>query len=773
LTVNTASTFFPICYEFDDQTKRIPAQEISFTIDKQYACTERYELKLRCVERDGQLCLEFHYDASRFHRPQIERLASQFITLLESALAQPSAALDDLEVISPQERHQLLVEWNDTKADYPAHLCLHELFEQQVERSPESLALVSGEERLTYRELNERANQLAAHLRTLGVGPEVIVSILMERSLEMVVSLLAVLKAGGAYLPLDVSYPAERVRYMMDDAGIEVLLTHRAVEQKRREVCDGNSSTVRVVCVDEEREEIERQSAANEKSGDERSGVSADNLAYVIYTSGSTGRPKGVMIPHCGLVNYLHWAVEAYQVREGTGTLLHSPLGFDLTVTSIYAPLLAGRSISIVSETDGLEGLSHALSRSQGLSLLKVTPAHLEVLGQSLASEEAAGRTRTLIVGGEALLGEQLRYWQRNAHETRVINEYGPTETVVGCCVYEVKADESFEGGVPIGRPIANTQLYILDERMRPVGVGVSGELYIGGAGVGRGYLNRAELTAERFVPDPFGEEEGGRLYRTGDVARYRGDGEIEYVGRADRQVKVRGYRIELGEAEAELSGLEGVRQSAVEVIGEGIEKRLVGYVVMEEAGTGAEAEARDGARERAKETESVEEELRRKLRERVPEWMVPSVIVKLREMPLTANGKIDRSALPDANGLRAQLGEAYVAPRNEAEKLIANLWQNALRLDKVGIHDNFFDLGGHSLLMLDIHAVLQKQLKPELVLLEMFKYPTVASLAQYLSEGQSQSPTFEKVNERAEKQREVMNRQRRLNGRRRSEVNE
>jgi acyl carrier protein len=237
--------------------------------------------------------------------------------------------------------------------------------------------------------------------------------------------------------------------------------------------------------------------------------------------------------------------------------------------------------------------------------------------------------------------------------------------------------------------------------------------------------------------------------------------------------VKVRGYRIELGEAEAELSGLEGVRQSAVEVIGEGIEKRLVGYVVMEEAGTGAEAEARDGARERAKETESVEEELRRKLRERVPEWMVPSVIVKLREMPLTANGKIDRSALPDANGLRAQLGEAYVAPRNEAEKLIANLWQNALRLDKVGIHDNFFDLGGHSLLMLDIHAVLQKQLKPELVLLEMFKYPTVASLAQYLSEGQSQSPTFEKVNERAEKQREVMNRQRRLNGRRRSEVNE
>ncbi len=775
---DAAPFFFPYGYEFETQAAEILAGEIVFTIEQQHACTERFELKLRSAERDGRLRLEFDYDAARFSATQIERLAAQFTTLLESALSAPSTKVAELELVSAAERQQLLREWNDTAADYPRQLCAHELFEQQVERTPAAVAVECGDEQVSYAELNERAERLAAHLRSYGVGADVLVGVLMERSVEMVVGLLGILKAGGAYVPVDVSYPADRVRYMLADAGVTVLLTHAVLADERREL--SRDGRVKVLCVNAagvateplhqaQREEIQDSNIDTQHDTEmPRVRPAADNLAYVIYTSGSTGRPKGVMVTHSGLVNYLHWAIQAYDVANGDGTLLHSPLGFDLTVTSIYTPLLTGRTLRILPEAAGLEGLSAALRQATNLSLLKLTPAHLGVLSQWMPESEAAGRARAFVIGGEALLGEQLQYWQAHAPATRLINEYGPTETVVGCCVYEVNAHERHAGGVPIGRPIANTQLYVLDERMRLCPAGVTGELYVGGAGVARGYLNRPELTAERYVPDAFGGECGARLYRTGDVVRYREDGVLEYVGRGDGQVKVRGYRIELGEVEAVLSGHEGVRQAVVEVRGEGSERRLVAYVVGAEGKTSEEGEDAEAGSERKRGVTA--EELRAWMRERVPEWMVPAAVVVLREMPLTDNGKVDRKALPDGDGLRSQLSGVYVAPQNEVEAGIAALWQDALHLDKVGIHDNFFDLGGHSLLMLDIHTALREKFRADLSLLEMFQYPTVAALAEHLTrpEEPSQEDAFEKINERAEKQREAVNRQRRLNNRRR-----
>jgi amino acid adenylation domain-containing protein len=699
-------------FEFIELPVPQSAGGVMFSLKEADACTERFELKLRCVERDRRLRLEMHYDAGRVGAAQVERLAAQFSTLLESALAAPRKKLAALDLIGAQELRQLLVQWNDTAAPYPRGLCLHELFERQAALSPSAVALECGTERLTYRELNARANQLAAHLRACGVGAEVLVGVLMERSVELVVALLGVLKAGGAYLPVDATYPVERVRFMLEDAGVRVVLTHAAVDARQLLGGDGALGGARVVRLDEQREVI----AAHDPR-DVGGAATAENLAYVIYTSGSTGRPKGVMVTHGGLVNYLHWALTAYAVAEGDGTLLHSPLGFDLTVTSLYAPLLTGRTLRLVSEAEGLEALSAAVRRSAGLSLLKVTPAHLTVLSQWLPAAEAAGRARALVIGGEALTYEQLAYWQAHAPGTRLINEYGPTETVVGCCVYEVKAGAGEAGGVPIGRPIANTQIYILDEGMEPTPVGVAGELYIGGAGVARGYLKRAGQTAERFVPDAFGSEGGGRLYRTGDVGRYREDGEVEYVGRSDHQVKVRGYRIELGEVEEVLRGHAGVREAVVEVRGEGVERRLVAYVVWEEeeSGTGGGLRA---------------EEIRAWMGERVPEWMVPGAVVMLKEMPLTDNGKVDRHALPAPGAGRPELEEAYVAPQTPSEEILAAIWAEVLGIEQIGTNDNFFAFGGDSIRSVRVVA-LAKERGLNFTVEDLFQHQTIGRLVR------------------------------------------
>ncbi len=530
----------------------------------------------------------------------------------------------------------------------------------------------------------------------------------------MVVAILGTLKAGGVYVPLDPQHPPARARLMIEDAGAPVLLT------QRRWLDEVTGLDARVLCLDTEWESVAAFSESNPANE-----TTPDNLAYLIYTSGSTGQPKGVMVAHRGVVNYLSWCTKAYMKGDGGGSAVHSPLAFDLTVTSLFAPLLVGETVELVSEERGVEGLGELLEQRRGFSLVKITPAHLWMLSQSLSGEKAEGLTDAFVIGGEQLEGDSLRFWQTNAPSTRLINEYGPTETVVGCCIHEVEGREPIAGAVPIGRPIANTRLYILDAYDRPTPVGVAGELLIGGAGVARGYLNRPSLTALKFVPHPFAESPGERLYRTGDLARYRADGTIEFLGRIDQQVKVRGFRVELGEVEAALAQHPSVREATVVAAGDGRDgeshggyTRLVAYVVAE------------GGRPLPV------TELRAALAERLPDYMVPSHFVTLDRLPLTTNGKIDRKALPAPE---ATTRRERTAPRTETEAALHDIWCEVLGLDAVSVDESFFELGGHSLLATRVMSRVREGMGAEVPLRRLFEAVTIEKLALAVDEARSQ----------------------------------
>jgi acyl-coenzyme A synthetase/AMP-(fatty) acid ligase/acyl carrier protein len=437
-----------------------------------------------------------------------------------------------------------------------------------------------------------------------------------------------------------------------------------------------------------------------------------------MYTSGSTGAPKGAMIMHRGLVNYLTWAIKTYRVGVGGSVPVHSSISFDLTVTSLYTPLLAGGTVELLAEDSAAQSLLAALRRNKGRSLVKITPAHLELLSQQLGPEEVAEMTKTFVIGGENLLAEKLRLWREFAPATRLINEYGPTETVVGCCVYEVQADDPQSGSVPIGMPIANTQLYVLDSNLHPTPFGQTGELYIGGAGVARGYWNRPELTQERFVPDLFCGQPEARLYKSGDLVRYRDDGVLEYLGRVDNQVKVRGYRIELGEIEVTLSGHPEVQSCAVLAReDEPGDQRLVGYVVP------------------AKNESLSAEELNRFLRERLPDYMIPTHFVFLGSLPLTPNGKVDRKVLPAPSNESIADNATFVAPRTEIEKKLAAIWTNLMKVENIGVHDDFFELGMHSLTAVRAVTQIREAFGVEIPFTTLFESPTIASLAKILGD--------------------------------------
>jgi len=607
----------------------------------------------------------------------------------------------DAAPLNGGEQERCLREWNDTGTEFP-QLCAHELFEQQVARNPDAIAVTFGERHVTYGELNERANKLARHLRGRGVGPDALVGVGLERVPDMVVALLAVWKAGGAYVPLDPAYPPERLSFMIDDAQTPVLLTQNKFRSLFSSVSD------KAIYLDSDWPALEHEDGTNLNSA-----AGPSNLAYVIYTSGSTGKPKGAMIVHRGLVNYLTWAIRAYRVKPGRSVPLHSSISFDLTVTSLYTPLLAGGTVELLPDDFGAEQLLAALLRTGDRSLVKITPAHLDVLSTQLAPEQLAGMTRTFVIGGENLLAEKLEAWRNFAPQTRLINEYGPTETVVGCCVHELRPEDPHNGSVPIGRPIANTQLYVLDQSLRPVPAGVAGELYIGGAGVARGYLNRPELTAERFLDDPFSGVPGARLYKSGDLARYRTDGTLEFLGRADDQVKIHGYRIELGEIEAVLAAHPNVKSCAVLAReDEPGTKRLVGYVVSKKGEAPASGE------------------LRAFLHENLPEYMVPAHYVILDTLPLTPNGKVDRKVLP-APSTRTAGGGMGGAPQTQTQKTIAEIWWDLLKADGIGIDDDFFDLGGHSLAATALIQRLRSTFGVELKLASLFDRPTIAGLSE------------------------------------------
>jgi amino acid adenylation domain-containing protein/non-ribosomal peptide synthase protein (TIGR01720 family) len=693
--------FFPVCFEFAEQQEKYSIGNVSFSICKSYANIDKFKLKLVCVRRDDALILEFHYDSHVFLREEIQLLAERFETLLTSVVKNSTSAIAELDILSPIERSQLLFKFNNTKTAEPEYQCVHHWFESQVECTPDKIAVVYENQQLTYTHLNQRANQLAHHLQQLGVGPEVLVGICVERSLDMVVGVLGILKAGGAYVPIDPTYPKERLAFILEDTQAPVLLT----QQRLLEILPKNGGEV--ICLDVDFEKF----ASTQTVSNPSSKTNSDNLAYIIYTSGSTGKPKGTLIHHKGLVNYLSWCTQAYKVNQGGGTIVHSPLGFDLTITSLFSPLLVGSQVELLPENNSIESLSNSLHRSSNLSLVKITPAHLELLKGQFSPQEAAGRTRAFIIGGENLLAENITFWQNAVPDTMLINEYGPTETVVGCCVYQVPTGQHHSGSIPIGKPIANTQLYVLDQHGQPAPIGVAGELHIGGAGLARGYLNRPDLSAEKFIPNAFSTKPGERLYKTGDLARYRLDGTLEYLRRIDDQVKIRGFRIELGEIEAVLSQAPGVQDSVV-IVREDIpgKRRLVAYIVLNQ------------------ELSSSINHLQVFLQQKLPDYMIPSAFVALQKLPLTPNGKIDRRALPAPDKVRSEA--TYVAPRTPVEEILATIWTQILGLEQVGIYDNFLEVGGDSILSIQVIAKAKQaglQLTPQ----QIFDHPTIAELAQ------------------------------------------
>lgn len=697
------------------------AAGVTFSIQTQYVCFDRFKLKLTCTRHGNSLLAEFLYDRNLFSPTDIERLGEQFKTLLTSSSEKPEVAIRELEMVGNRERQLLLVEWNDTDAAYPRTACVHELFEDRARRQPNHIAVEIEGERLTYRELNERANQVAHYLRRLGVTAEVRVGILMERSLEMILGLWGVLKAGGAYVPLEPTSPEGRLSFMLEDAGVQVILSQEKLSGR----LSGSRATM--ICLDSHWQRITTESTTNPLNE-----TVAENLVYVIYTSGSTGRPKGVMISHQGLVNYLSWCTREYAVTDGKGTVVHSPLGFDLTVTSLLSPLLAGQRVILLAEQPEIESLRKTLRAGADFSLIKITPAHLELLSLTTPSDKVQEWARALIIGGDALFGENLSFWRKHAPATRLINEYGPTETVVGCCVFESPRGEIPSGAVPIGKPIANTELYVLDERQQLVPVGLPGELYIGGDGLARGYMNRPDLTAQNFAPHPFSAKAGARLYRTGDIARYLPDGNLEYLGRADRQVKIRGFRIELGEVEAAVARHPSIREAVV-IVSEDQpgNKRLVAYCV---------PRAQNAASQTQNGHPLSPDSLRDYLQKELPDYMMPSGFVMLETLPLTANGKVDRRALPSLNGNGSDRAETFIAPRDVLELQLAQIWEEILDRRPIGVGDDFFKLGGHSILAARLMARIQQQLGINLPLATLFKRATIEYLASLLRREQPAS---------------------------------
>jgi amino acid adenylation domain-containing protein len=670
------------------------------------AVTSKFDLSLHVFEGGSGLHCLVEYATDLFDGSTIERLIGHYRTLLEGIVAAPERRVSELPLLSAAERHRQVVEWNAMAAEYPREKCVHELFAGQAARAPEAIAVVFDDRQLSYGELDRRSNQVAHHLRALGVGPESVVGLCVERSLEMVVGLLAILKAGGAYLPLDPSYPADRLAYMLTDARCLVVVTQGALVERVP------APATQVVRLDADWAEIARQPVSAPASG-----AGPDTLAYVIYTSGSTGQAKGTLINH-GCVTRLFAASEAWFGfgRHDVWTLFHS-YAFDFSVWELWGALLYGGRLVVVSYwVSRTPEAFHELLGREDVTVLNQTPSAFGQLIRLDALSDRALGLRVVIFGGEALNFGELRPWLERYGEERprLVNMYGITETTVHVTYRPVRiADVERVGVSGIGRPLPDLQVYVLDGLLEPLPIGVLGELYVGGAGVARGYLGRVGLTAERFVPSPFGN--GDRLYRTGDVVRYLADGNLEFVGRVDRQVKIRGYRIEVGEIEATLLSHGGVDQAVVVAREDAPgDKRLVGYVVGVSGAVDASA-------------------LRAHVQRSLPDYMVPSAFVALDALPLTANGKVDRKALPAPEG-HPEVGQ-YVAPRTPSEEVLIGIWCEVLRLERVGVHDNFFALGGHSLLGTRIIARLRDMLGVELPLRALFEAPTVEGMAERIEE--------------------------------------
>ncbi|WP_415830225.1 non-ribosomal peptide synthetase, partial [Kibdelosporangium persicum] len=672
----------------------------------------KFDLTLSVKERaDGLMRCTFEYATALFDRATIERLAGHYLRLLESVAANPGGRLGEFDLLSDAERRAILRQWPDPDAgrlellDPPdeRHLSVPELFERQVARTPDATAVVFRTQEISFAELNERVNRLAHHLRSMGVGPETVVGSCLERGVEPVVVLLAVLKAGGVYVPFDPEHPAERLGFMLGDAGAHLVLTTRKFADR---LCHDDR---RVLVVDDE-----TQWAGNAPVADPGHVVHPANLAYIIYTSGSTGRPKGVMISHRSYAHHCRVIADYYGIHPGERVILLSALTFDLAMDQIVVTLTAGATLVVSDPVFWTPAELPAKLACHRVTIMEITPAYYREMLESDVDKLAG--MKLMNVGADVVTVADAQRWAATGLPARFLCNYGPTEASMTCMLNPVAGDLAGERGTAtlhIGRPVAGTRVHVLDARLRPVPVGVPGELCIGGARLARGYYERPELTADRFVPDPFGGEPGARLYRTGDLVRYRPDGTVDFLGRLDHQVKIRGFRIELPEIEAALTKHPAVAAAAVvaKEITPG-NKRLVAYL------------------EWRHDTEPDIGELRAHLRELLPEYMIPSAWAAVEALPLSASKKVDRTALPDLTPSQLDGAAEYVAPRDPAEEIIAGIWADVLGVDRVGVHDDFFGIGGHSLLATRVLARLRQAFAVELPLRCLFEATTVAGLA-------------------------------------------
>ncbi|MBR8829322.1 MAG: amino acid adenylation domain-containing protein [Gomphosphaeria aponina SAG 52.96 = DSM 107014] len=684
---------FQVMFTFQNasrQPRELPG--LTMTPERVHSGTSKFDITLDLQENSEDIRGEFAYNTDLFEAATIARMVGHFQTLLENIVAEPAERISDLGILTAAEQHQLLEEWNNTQTDYPQDKCIHQLFEAQVERTPNAVAVVWENQQLTYQELNQRANQLAHYIKALGVKEEVLVGVCQERSPNLIVSLLAILKAGGAYVPLDPNYPRERLAFMLADAQVPVLLTQQSLLEKLPE------NQAHVVCLDRDWEVINQENQENPSSS-----VEDTNLAYVLYTSGSTGLPKGVGIEHHNTVNFINWAQGVFNSEQLAGVLASTSICFDLSVFEIFVPLCCGGKVIMAENALHLPTLKNA----QKVTLINTVPS---AIAELLRTNGLRDSVRTVNLAGEPLSQKLIDQLYQKETIQEVFNLYGPTEATIYSTFTLCKHSPS------IGRPISNTQIYILDSHLKPVPIGVPGELYIGGAGLARGYFNRPELTSEKFIPNPFDNSTNSRLYKTGDLARYLSDGNIEFLGRIDNQVKIRGFRIELGEIEAVLNQHPNIQQTVV-IAREDLngDKNITAYLVPQQNQT------------------LTLDEIRNVLKQKLPNYMIPSAFVFLEKMPLTPNGKIDRRALPAPDKSQRHIEPGYIEPRNQTEEILANIWSEILGIEKIGINDNFFELGGHSLLATQIISRAREILNREIPLRQLFEAPTLKEFSQII----------------------------------------
>ncbi|MFQ4146580.1 amino acid adenylation domain-containing protein [Chlorogloeopsis sp. ULAP02] len=683
-----------------------------------------FDLSLEILESQESLICFLHYNSDLLDVDTIARAGEHLQNLLVAIIANPQESVARLPLLSDREKHQLLVEWNSTVRDYDLSRCLHELFEAQVEKTPEAIALTFEEEQLTYRELNCRANQLAHYLQNFGVKPEVLVGICVERSVEMVVGLLGILKAGGAYVPIDPEYPPERLAYMLADSQVSVLLTQQKLLARLP------NHQAQIICLDQDWQKISQKQNTNPISN-----VKPDNFAYVIYTSGSTGKPKGAMNTHRGICNRLLWMQEAYQLTSTDRVLQKTPFSFDVSVWEFFWTLLNGARL-VVAKPGGHRDSTYLVKLiiQEQITTIHFVPSMLQVFLDSRDVKQCSSLKR-VICSGEALpLDLQARFFQ--CLQCELHNLYGPTEAAIDVTAWQCQKESNLRT-IPIGRPVANTQIYILDSHLQPVPIGVVGELHIGGVQVARGYLNRPDLTQEKFIANPFGKAQENCLYKTGDLARYLSDGNIEYIGRSDYQVKIRGLRIELGEIENALSHHCHVREVVVIVrCDRPGDQQLVAYITTEQE-------------------KPTPESLREFLKQKLPDYMVPVAFVILEVLPLTPSGKLDRRALPKPNLFSFSQNQGSVLPRNDTERELAKIWLDILNIQSVGVRDNFFEIGGTSLSAIYLIAAIEQQFGKELPLSMLLTNPTIEQLAKvlHLSSEQTNSSLLIPIQPKGNKQ--------------------